>query len=66
MHLALEHGDRCLTQLATILEEVGKLDDYFQTDLIDNRAYPGAYQYIKRAIARVEEYMYVVGEAYDE
>tara|TARA_R100000329_G_C7529062_1_gene186637 strand:- start:188 stop:388 length:201 start_codon:yes stop_codon:yes gene_type:complete len=64
MSLAQYHGDKCLSQLAILLDEVGKLDDYFETDLIDNRTDPGAYQYISYAIARIEEYMYIVGKAY--
>ncbi len=44
------------------LEEVGKLDDMMETDLIDQR-YPrlGAYQHLQYAIALVEEYMWIAG-----
>jgi hypothetical protein len=64
MSLAQYYGDKCLSQLAILLDEVGKLDDYFETDLIDNRLLSdlGAYQHISYAIARIEEYMYLQGK----
>ena len=46
--------------LYRVLEEVGKLDDMMETDLIDQR-YPtlGAHQHLVKAIALVEEYMWI-------
>jgi len=45
------------------LDEVGKLDDIMETDLID-RKFPslGAYQHIQKAIELVNEYLWIAGQ----
>ena len=58
-HLA----DIALECLHQIHHEIGMLDDIFESDLIDNRLDPGAYQFIGKAINRVEEYIWLVKEA---
>ena len=58
-HLA----DIALEVLHQIHYEVGMLDDIIESDLIDNRPNPGAYQFIGKAINKVEEYIWLVKEA---
>ena len=52
----------CITKLHILLDEVGSLDDLFESPLIDSRAPPGAYQYIQRTIDQLEGYMYEVNQ----
>ena len=49
--------------LYRVLDEVGKLDDIMETDLIDQR-FPslGAYQHIQKAIELVNEYLWIAGK----
>ena len=49
--------------LHQIHHEVGMLDDIFESDLIDNRSNPGAYQFIGKAINKVEEYIWLIKES---
>ena len=44
-------------KLQQVQEEVGRLDDLYETDYIDNRLDGGAYQQLTNAIAMVELYM---------
>ena len=44
-------------KLQRVQEEVGRLDDLYETDYIDNRLDGGAYQQLTNAIAMVELYM---------
>ena len=63
---ARHKADIALEFLHQIQHEIGHLDDIFESNLIDNRG-PwtdlGAYQYIGRAINRIEEYIWEVKEA---
>ena len=49
------HDYRC--ELEILLDKVGRLDDVIETDLIDNRMHPGAYQHIKHASILIQHYM---------
>tara|TARA_Y100001937_G_scaffold54654_1_gene75330 strand:+ start:396 stop:650 length:255 start_codon:yes stop_codon:yes gene_type:complete len=59
-------ADIALEFLVQIQDNIGMLDDLFESQLIDNRG-PwtdlGAYQYIGRAINRLEEYIWEIKEA---
>ena len=46
--------------LHQLMDRVGRLDDLYESPLIDSRMPPGAYQYIQRAIDQLEGYIYEV------
>ena len=48
--------------LERVQEQVGRLDDIYDTEYIDNRRDGGAYQHLTNAIAMVELYMFTVTE----
>jgi hypothetical protein len=48
--------------LHQLKDQVGRLDDLYESPLIDSRMPPGAYQYIQRAIDQLEGYIYEVEE----
>lgn len=48
--------------LHQIHHEVGMLDEQYESPLIDSRIEVGAYQYIGKAINRVEEYIWDIKE----
>lgn len=48
--------------LHRVHSEVGMLDDQYESPLIDSRMEVGAYQYIGKAINRVEEYIWHIKE----
>ena len=48
-------------ELSILLDIVGRLDDVYESPLIDSRMPPGAYQYIQRAIDQLDGYIYEVG-----
>ena len=54
---AVEYGNL----LHQLMDKVGRLDDLYESPLIDSRMPPGAYQYIQRAIDQLEGYIYEVG-----
>ena len=60
------HAHNAMVFLTKIRDEVGNLDNIYESDLIDNRG-PwtdlGAYQYISRAIRRLEQYIWEIEEA---
>ena len=56
-------ADIALEYLVQIQDNIGYLDDLFESDLIDSRTNIGAYQYIGRAINRLEEYIWEIKEA---
>ncbi len=59
-------ADIALEYLVQIQDNIGILDDLFESDCIDNRAPHaglGAYQYLGRAINRLEEYIWEIKEA---
>jgi len=48
--------------LERVRDQVGRLDDIYETEYIDNRRDGGAYQHLTNAIAMVELYMFDVTE----
>lgn len=63
---ARNNAGNAMVFLTKIRDEVGNLDDIYESDCIDNRsphAGLGAYQYISRAIRRLEEYIWEIEEA---
>jgi hypothetical protein len=48
--------------LERVQQQVGNLDDIYETEYIDNRRTVGAYQHLTNAIAMVELYMFTVTE----
>jgi hypothetical protein len=54
---AYNDANNYLSELEILLDKVGRLDDVFETDLIDNRMHPGAYQHIKHASILINLYM---------
>ena len=57
-----EKVNEYISLLYVILHKVGRLDDLYESPLIDSRMPPGAYQYITRAIDHLDGYLYEVGE----
>lgn len=60
MNPALELIDRAyelLDVLNTLRDDVGDLDDVWESSLIDSRKDSGAYQFLQRAAHRLEDYI---------
>ena len=57
----IERTQVLMYRLEKLAEEIGALDDLFESDLIDNRG-PwtelGAYQFLSRARGRLSEYIW--------
>ncbi len=57
-----------MSRLEKLAEEIGALDDLFESDLIDNRG-PwtdlGAYQFLSRARGRLSEYIWEIENELD-
>jgi hypothetical protein len=58
----IESARQIISELSRLSDRIGQLDDMFESDLIDHRIELGAYQYVHRAIRRIEEYVYEVKE----
>ena len=58
MHL--EQTNKLLVQLDRLMEDIGRLDDVYESDDIDGRPGRGAYQLLGRAIGKLENYIYEV------
>tara|TARA_Y100000593_G_C4095410_1_gene230571 strand:+ start:93 stop:290 length:198 start_codon:yes stop_codon:yes gene_type:complete len=56
----IEATEKIQNDMHRIMVRVGKLDDMYESDLIDHRSNMGAYQYLLRAINRLDEYIYEV------
>ena len=54
---AWHDADNYKTELNILLDKVGRLDDVLETEYIDNRMHPGAYQHIKHATILIQHYM---------
>ena len=68
MNKLLEHIDRVhdlSSELVRLREQIGSLDDRYESDCIDNRGPHsdlGAYQLIGRALRRLEDYIWELEE----
>ena len=58
----IEKAVRYGNSLHQLMDKVGRLDDLYESPLIDSRMPPGAYQYIQRAIGQLEGYIYEIEE----
>tara|TARA_B100000459_G_scaffold146702_1_gene113683 strand:+ start:133 stop:330 length:198 start_codon:yes stop_codon:yes gene_type:complete len=56
----IETTEKIMNDIHNIVIRVGRLDDMYESDLIDHRVDMGAYQYLRRAINRLDEYIYEV------
>ena len=57
-----ERAEDVRDMLEVARDQVGRLDDLYETEFIDNRRDGGAYQHLTNAIAMVELYMFDVTE----
>ena len=53
----LEEATQALNMVYRVRDTVGNLDDIYETEYIDHRQTPGAYQHLTNAIAMVELFM---------
>ena len=64
MVYALDRAQRLMGELTTIKDILGQLDDYYETEYIDNRLLSnlGAYQHIDHAIKQLRNFAWEIGE----
>ena len=60
-----DQAEEARDMLEQVRQQVGNLDDIYETEYIDNRRDGGAYQQITNAIAMVELYMFTITENAD-
>ncbi len=64
----IERTQALMSRLDRLKEEVGALDDLFESALLDNRgpwADLGAYQFLSRASRRLEDYIWEIENGFD-
>ena len=64
MVYALDRAQNLMDELTTIQDMIGKLDDYYMTEYIDNRLLSnlGAYQHIGYALKQLQNFAWEIRE----